>query len=597
MDFVLEYAKSSLFYQLAALLLLAGIAGFIGIRLKQPLIVIFIGVGLLAGPDMLGLVEQSDYSTTGTLAKLGIALLLFMVGLKLNPEVIKQMGVIALIAGAAQVFLTASLGLGLCLALGFDLKAGIIGGLALAFSSTIIVVKLLSDQREIESLYGKMSLGILIIQDIVVIVTLVVMSSLAEGGQDALSPASFGLIGLKIAALIAFTWIFMRYVADAVVYNISQSSELMVIFALGYASALAAFCDSLGLSKELGGLLAGISLAPTAFRTAIYARLSSLRDFLLLFFFIGLGASLTLDNFASQIPIALIISAFVLLGKPIIIMTIMGLLGYRKRTYFQTGTVLAQISEFSLILSALALTAGFLTPEQFNIMTITGMITIAVSTYLAYNSSSLFKKLEGVLSVFERENIKEDDFTQKIDRKYDVIIFGLGRYGTAMAKRFQASGAKILGIDFDPSIVRDSQKIGIPTIYGDASDPEFPAFLPLSSAHTVVLCIPHAVTGPMIFDARRSLAKSLRQLGFKGRIAVTSHRRERDNDKPDEDLPDVGIDIILRPYKAAAEAGAEQILALERQIYEQEQGEKNDQSDDGKSQDNVSSQGSLKGMA
>lgn len=570
MDFLLEHLKSSLFYQLAAILLLAGIAGFIGQKLRQPLIVVFIAVGLLVGPSVLGLVTPDDQYAISTLAKLGIALLLFMVGLKLNPEVLKTMGVIALIAGGAQVAITTILGGGLLMLLGFNLQAAIIGGLGLAFSSTIIVVKLLSDQREIESLYGKMALGILIVQDIVVIITVVVVSSLAENSGAVPSPADFLKIVGKLVLIIAAVWIFMRYIAERLITNISRSSELMVIFAIGFAAAMAALCDSMGLSKELGGLLAGVSLAPTAFRTAIYARLSSLRDFLLLFFFIGLGAQLTLDNVGAQITTALIISGFVLFGKPLIIMAILGALGYRKRTYFQTGALMSQISEFSLILSALALTGGYLTDSEFNIMTLTGMITIAVSTYIALNSVNIYKALENNLGLFERENLKEEDFTEKIDRKYDVIIFGLGRYGAAMAKRFQASGAKVLGIDFDPAIVRESQKVGIPAVYGDASDPEFPAFLPLESAHTIVLCIPHTASSPMVVDTRRALAKSLRTLGFKGRVAVTSHRRERDDQPSEEDLSHLGVDIILRPYQAAAESGAEQILAMERGLYEQE---------------------------
>lgn len=565
---IVNKLSQSLFYQLAALLLLAGIMGFIGQKLKQPLIVVFIAVGLITGPDVLGLVEPAgsgDQSAIETLAKLGIALLLFMVGLKLNPTVLKSMGAIALITGGSQVAITTGLGMALCMAFGFGWQAALICGLGLAFSSTIIVVKLLSDQREIESLYGKMALGILIVQDIVVIMTLVVVSSLAQGGGETLSITDFGTIGLRLAILIAAVWLFTRYAADGLAHSLSRSSELMVIFAIGYAAALAAICDMLGLSKELGGLLAGVSLAPTAFRSAIYARLSSLRDFLLLFFFIGLGAQLSLDNITGQIVPALIISAFVLVGKPVIIMSIMGALGYRKRTSFQSSITMAQISEFSMILSAIALSGGLLNEAQFNIMTLTGMITIAVSTYLALSSVTIYKRIENALGVFERKEQHEGDFTEKIERHYDVIVFGLGRYGTAMAKKFQEGGAKILGVDFDPSMVREAQMAGIPAVYGDASDPEFPVFLPLETAHTIVLCIPHTVSGPMIVDTRRALTKTLRTLGFKGRIAVTSHRRERDSDEPEEDLPDLGVDVILRPYKDAAAAGADQIMSLEKE--------------------------------
>lgn len=575
MNAAIDHLSHSLFYQLAALLLLAGVLGFIGQKLKQPLIVVFIALGLLVGPDMLGVVQhtsEGDHSTIETLAELGIALLLFMVGLKLNPDMLRSMGSMALIAGFFQVTITTALGMGLTLSFGFSWQAALICGLGLAFSSTIIVVKLLSDQREIESLYGKMALGILIIQDLVVIVTVVVMSSLAQGESGGVSLSDFAKIGMNLVLILLVVWFFTKYLSHGLANALSRSSELMVIFAIGYASAFAAICDTLDLSKELGGLLAGISLAPTAFRTAIYARLASLRDFLLLFFFIGLGTNLSLSNIEEQLLPALVISAFVLLGKPLIIMIIMGGLGYRKRTFFQSGVVMSQISEFSLILSAVALSGGFLTEEQFNIMTLTGMITIGVSTYLALNSVTIYKKIENMLTFFERERVHEEDFTEKIDRKYDVIIFGLGRYGAAMAKRFQKAGHKILGVDFDPSSVKEAQRNGIPAIYGDASDPEFPAFLPLDHAHSVILCIPHAVTGPMIIDTRRSLTRALRSAGYTGRIAVTSHRREREGNLPEDELKDLGVDILLRPYHDAAQAGAEQIMALQNKDMDKKTG-------------------------
>ena len=573
-EFLLSHIQSSLFYELAALMLLAGVLGFIGQKLRQPLIVVFIGVGLLAGPDVMGIVvhQEEHHNLVEILAELGISLLLFMVGLKLNPEVIRTMGVMALITGIAQVTLSTIIGAGLCLLLGFDMRAAVICGLGLAFSSTIIVVKLLSDQREIESLYGKMALGILIVQDLVVIITVVAMS----GFSSEITPTTqdlmgqYGMTGLKLVGITLVIWIFTKYFADGLAHALSRSSELTVIFAIGFSAAMAALSDSLGLSKELGGLLAGISLAPTAFRTSIYARLSSLRDFLLLFFFIGLGTQLSFENIGDQIILAAGISLFVLIAKPLIIMGIMAALGYRKRTCFQTGIVLSQISEFSLILSAVALSAGFLSAEQFNIMTLTGMMTIGLSTYLTLSSAAIYRFFEKPLALFERSRLREGDFTSKIERDYDVILYGLGRYGTAMARHLQQDGARILGVDFDPDSVRKAQESGIPAIYGDAADPEFPSFLPLETAHTIVLCIPLAATSPLIADTRHSLSKGLRTLGFKGRIAVISHQRERDgNGLPQDlqdlsDLADLDVDIVLRPYQDAAEAGARQILDLRR---------------------------------
>lgn len=554
--------SGSLFYQLAAILIASGIVGFIALQLRQPLIIAFIGVGLLAGPDMLGFIPEGSL-TINTLSALGISLLLFLVGLKLDLTLIKALGPVALVTGTAQVLLTAVLGFGLALWLGFDQTAAIWIGIALSFSSTIIVVKLLSDSGAIESLYGKICLGILIVQDIAVIIAMVTVTALGSeipGGPSGVLMIT-GVI-FKVGGLVFITATFARYFATPLTHNLARAPELMMIFAIGLAATMAAICYALDLSKELGGLLAGIAMASTPLRDVIASRLAPLRDFLLLFFFIGLGVQLDLNGLDAVLKTALILSAFVLIGKPLIIMSIMGVMGYRRRAGFLTGLTLCQISEFSMIFAGLAAEAGKIDDEAVTLMTLVGMITITVSVYAIIYQEPLYRLLEKPLGLFERKHaIREETLPSLKDKgQYDVIIYGLGRFGIAMAREFKKYGASVLGIDFDPDAIKYAKGEGFAAIYGDASDAEFPRTLPTLKAHTIVMAFPHHITAPLMPDIRRTLSRALRENGYKGHIAATSHFRAGQ-----EILKESGIDIVICPFEDAASHAADQIWAQIRE--------------------------------
>src|SRR6056297_1281723 len=393
-----------LFYEIAALLVLAAGVGFVGLMLRQPLIVSFIAVGILSGPSVLG-IARSD-AQIDLLAELGIAVLLFLVGLKLDVQLVRTLGGVALATGLGQIVFTSLFGFVICLALGMDPVTGAYVAVALTFSSTIIIVKLLSDKREIDSLHGRIALGFLIVQDVVVVIAMIALSAIGVGGaaegEGALTEV-LRVLGYG-CAMLAFVLLFVRYLANPLVERLSQAPELLVSFAIGWAALLAAVGHYLGFGKELGGLLAGISLASTPFREAIAARLASLRDFLLLFFFIALGASLDLSVLGASVGPAIVLSLFVLIGNPLIVLAIMAMMGYRKRTGFLAGLTVAQISEFSLIFMAMGVAIGHVPEEALGLVTLVGLVTIAASTYMITYSHQLYAVFEPVLGIFERGN-------------------------------------------------------------------------------------------------------------------------------------------------------------------------------------------------
>lgn len=548
-------ALDSVFQEFAALLVLASAVGLVGLLLRQPLIVSFIIVGVLAGPAGLDIVRSTDFITL--LAELGVAVLLFLVGLKLDLHLIRSLGPVAAITGLGQVAFTSVLGLGLCLLLGMDALTALYVAVALTFSSTIIVVKLLSDKHEIDSLHGRIALGFLIVQDLVVVVAMVAVSAFGIG-RTAGEPltALLRLLSSGLLLLIAIA-AFMRYLGPRLLKRLARSPELLVSFAIAWAALLAALGDELGYGKELGGLAAGVALASTPYREAIAARLTSLRDFLLLFFFVGLGADLRLDALGQSLIAAAALSLFVLIGNPLIVLALMGYLGYRKRTGFLAGLTVAQISEFSLIFMAMGLGLGHVSEAAVTLVTVVGLITITLSTYLIVYSQMLYRWLEPLLRPFERRRphreLHLDDGAPRSG--YDVILFGLGRYGRGLCQRLTDSGLRVLGVDFDPEAVRRWRQAGHDAIYGDALDPDFPLTLPLSGTRWVISSFPTHSGGLTEPDPRLTLLHALRSQGYGGSIAVTAlHHGELAS------LLERGATLVLLPAEDAADQAADLLL-------------------------------------
>ncbi|MFM7656872.1 MAG: cation:proton antiporter [Paracoccaceae bacterium] len=537
------------FSEVAILLVMAAGAGLVGLLLRQPLIVSFIAVGLIAGPSALDLVHSD--AQIDLLSELGIALLLFLVGIKLDVKLVRSLGAVSVLTGLGQVGFTALFGYFIGLALGLDAVTSLYVAVALTFSSTIIIVKLLSDKREIDALHGQIALGFLIVQDLVVVFAMIVLSAIGIGaGDSGHGGGSVLTVALSGLAMLAAVVLFVRYAANPLTARLARAPELLVIFAIGLATIFAAVGDAVGLGKEVGGLLAGVALASTAYRETIAARLASLRDFLLLFFFIALGATLDLSLLGTHVLGTVVFSVFVLIGNPLIVLAIMGAMGYRKRTGFLAGLTVAQISEFSLIFVAMGVSLGHVTDDALGLVTMVGLVTIAASTYMITFSHHLYALFEPLLGVFERKNTPREPNEAGTHKahSYPVILFGLGRFGTAIGMRLQRRGIPVLGVDFNPMAVSRWRKLGLEAEFGDATDPEFLAELPLGGVRWLVVTVPIQPTGLSQEDARRTLIQGVRAAGFRGQIAAASHSAA-----DSADLFAAGADLVLEPFQDAAD--------------------------------------------
>lgn len=450
----------------AIVLAIAAAAGLLAVRLRQPLIVAFIGVGILVGPVGIGWVDAD--STIELLARMGIAILLFLVGLRLDLHLIRSTGPVALATGLSQVLFTSVFGYLIAIALGMDSVTAVYVAVALTFSSTIIIVKLLSDKRELDQLHGRIAVGFLIVQDIVVVLVVIALTAFGQPTGDNLTLGIALMLG-KGLGLLAGIGLLMRYVLPWLLNHIARSQELLVLFGVAYAVAVAAFSEWLGFSSEVGAFLAGVSLAPTAYRDAIGARLVSLRDFLLLFFFLDLGAKLEFANAAQQITEAAVFSVFVLVGNPLIVIAIMAVMRYPVRVGFLAGLTVAQISEFSLILAALGLSLGHITNATVSLITVVGLITIGGSTYLIMYSHQIYQRIQRWLTVFERTRAKPDESAGD-EADVDVILYGLGRFGSHLADRLSQAGHRALAVDFDPHKIATINRDGVTGVFGSAED-------------------------------------------------------------------------------------------------------------------------------
>ena len=338
--------------------------------------------------------------------------------------------------------------------------------------------------------------------------------------------------------------------------SLARWPELLTLFAIAWAIGLASFGTGLGLSKEVGAFVAGVALAATPYRAVLAARLVTLRDFLLLFFFIDLGVQIDIAHLGSVLGPAILFSVIVLVGKPIMVMALVGTMGYAKRTAITTGLSMGQISEFSLILAAMGLSLGHIDKSTMSLITLVGLITIGLSTYMILYNHWFYERLIPLLTFFKLGKPSRDvipgDSDQADKAPVDTIVFGLGRYGRNLAQELQRRGHSVLGVDFDPERVKFWQERGIATLYGDLEDVELYHALPLADAKWVVCTIPAR-------DKSLVLLHALEHNGYAGCTAITS-----DTMQHREFLLSAGADVVLLPFRDAAAEAADMLASRQK---------------------------------
>jgi Kef-type K+ transport system membrane component KefB len=485
----------SLFAEIGILIGVATIVSLIMRFLKQPLIIGHIVTGFLVGHLAIGLFQNAE--TLELFSELGISFLLFSVGLTLNPKAIKEYGLVSIMTCLGQVGLTGGAGVVICLMLGYSWITALYVGVALAFSSTVIVMKLLSDKGDLDKLYVKLSIGSLLLQDLIAIVLLFAIPFATGAQGDGLELVRTLLLGVVAAFGVFFV---SHYVVRNLNRYLTRSQELLFLFACAWGMGISALFAGLGFSLEGGALLAGVALSTLPSRHEIGARLAPLRDFFIVAFFILLGTRMVVSDFHEILIPALILAGFVLIGNPLLQLIVMGALGYRKKTSFQTGMMAAQISEFSLILVALGVTLGQVEPTVLSTVTLVGIITIFISSYLILYSDHIYRVLAPYLNIFERANVHEARIRST---NPSAILVGGGRIGFDFIKLFKSEGREFLVIDHDPEVLKSLADAKIPNEYGDANDPDLLEELKITESEIVVSTTPDMETNLIILSCAK----------------------------------------------------------------------------------------------
>lgn len=526
-----------LFVELSLLIALATGMAVVMRLLHQPLIIGHILTGLIAGPLLFNVVQSEE--TLKLLGEIGVAMLLFTVGLHLSPDIIRKFGRVSVITGVGQVVFTSLAGYFLSLALGFEPLTAFYVAVALSFSSTIIILKLLADKGDLDVLYAKIAVGFLLVQDLIAVLLLLGLPLFSTGSVEPAAVVRFVLTG---ATLIGFVALASRFFISKASLFLSESREFLFLFAIAWGVGVAALFQTFGFSLESGALIAGVALASLPARHEISSRLMPLRDFFIVMFFILLGSQMHFADLSGFGSTVFILSALVLVGNPLILMALMGFLGYRRKTSLQTGFTVAQISEFSLILVAMGVSLGHVGDEVLSLVTVIGLITIFGSTYLVLYSDRIYKILAPYLSIFERRDAREPRMRHASP---SVVLFGCNRLGYDFLEALRESGKEFLVVDYDPENVSLLEHKGVPVEFGDAGDFDFLDSLDFSRTELIVSTIPEAEVNSLIHN-------TVRQKNSDAAVLVVAHKVIDALSHYDE-----GVDYVILPHFLGGERAAE----------------------------------------
>ncbi len=510
-----------LFIQLGLVLIIAAVAAYVLRLIKQPQILAYVLVGILITP-VFGLV--TDTSLIGSMSTIGIAFLLFIVGMEIDLRKLKNVALVSTLGGGIQIVLLFVFGYLIALLLGFlSLEAAYVG-LMLAFSSTMVVMKLLSDKKELNTLHGRIVVGILLLEDIVAIFALSVLSSIND-----FNLSLFGVAFLKFLSLFAVAFLCSKYLFPRIFKFAAKNPEILLMSSVAVCFIFSLAFYYLGFSIVIGAFLAGVTLGNLEYNLDIIAKVKSLRDFFALLFFVSLGMGLSLAVIKDMIwPLAIFI-LFVILFKPFIIMTICSLFKYTKKPAFLSAISLSQVGEFSLIIAAQGLLLGHISQDLFSLIVVVTLLSITLTSYLIKYGGWFYKIFDRPLKIFEVFSTKGMEYAAS-EVKPSVILCGHNRIGFSILKGFKKMKKRVLIVDYNPEMIDRLAKQGYHCIYGDVNDDEIIEKMELGKIKMLISTVPEV-------NDSLYLIRKTRKVNKKAKVIVTASE----------------IDGALRLYKAGAD--------------------------------------------
>lgn len=527
----------SIFVDIAVIIFIAAFMALIFRALKQPLVLSYIVTGLLLGP--FAIYQLQNREAMHTFAQLGVTLVLFVLGLELRLKDLKTLGTSILVVGTSQILITGALFFGLARFMEFPYLQAVYLAVAMTFSSTIVIVKLLSEKKDLTSLYGKLSVGILLVQDFVAVAILIVLSGLSSPTAT-FSTALIAALLFKGIVVIGWVYAMSKTVLPFFLRISARSGETLFLFSLAWVFGLAAImaAPGIGFSIEIGGFMAGLALANFSENFQIIAKVRSLRDFFITIFFVLLGVDMTFGNIREVFVPALIFSAVVFLLKPYIVMVILGLVGYKKRTAFLTGLTMGQISEFSLIVLFLGKSLGHIPDNLVSFVTLIALFGYGVSSVLIQRGNVLYKYLEPFILFFEGKHQNREVRRDLGDLDDHVVVVGGHQMGQSIVNSLADAKEDIIVVDFDPDIVDKLEKKGVTHLFGDIVDSEIQDIAKLEKARLVISTVPD-------IEDNLLLIKTLNHENRRAKIIVVAYEKE-----DAKALYRAGADYVVLPHLA-----------------------------------------------
>ncbi len=484
----------TLFGELSVLFLAAAGLALCFQQFRLPTVVAYLVVGLGLGPFALGVLNASEMFEL--LAQVGMCALLFSVGLHVNGKALKELGKTVLKVGLLQIGLNVGIGLLIGRLVGFGWFASGLLGAALSFNSTVLALRSLGDRGDLNRSHGKITTGILLLQDVfATIVLLIVGIAPLKGGA-----VEMGLVLLKGTALMGAVFILARTLLPKIIDRAARSQELLAIGSLAFALGMSLAFHAVGWSYEIGALLAGVCLANTTYRFEIESKLKPLRELFLVVFFVLLGTKIDLSALRAGWVIAAVLIPLIILINPWFVGRLMRRFGQARSPSFLVGIHLSHLSEFSLLLLFVASRSVELPPSFASAITVAVGCTMLGGSLLMTHADRVRVFVEWLFKTKpEAKQVQEANAEQ-----FDVILFGCHRVGGDFLPSFKKMRANYLVVDFDPEAIAELEAHGIPCRYGDAEDLGFLREIGADKAKLVISTIPTLRVNTAILNLRRT---------------------------------------------------------------------------------------------
>ena len=508
-----------IYFVLATILIIAAGIGIISSLFSQPLILAYILSGAVIGfLSSNFVVIPTPTETFGFFSQIGIALILFMVGIELSIGDLKNIGRPVFLATLFHALVIGTSAFVLSLIFKFGLLASFYIALAMIFSSTVIVIKLLDQQRDTNSLYGKITIGILLLQDLFVVIILMFLAGIGPKGVP-FNWSNLVLTFIKGGVLVGALWFISKFVLKKIFAYVASNLELLFLCTMAWALGVSSIFKFLGFSFEIGAFLSGIALANLPYRYSISARIAPIRDFFIIIFFIVLGLSIDFTAVKTMFFPIVVFSAFVLIATPIVVANYLGFLGFGRRVAFLSGLSLAQVSEFSLIIVVVGASLGHISGGIVSFISSVAIFTIAVSSYLIINGSKIYRVFRDKIKIIERKKMAIHNIAKK-DLENHLVLVGAEQMGSDilsfLKNKAEDTRQSLVVVDFNPAIIDNLIANNLNVIFGDISDPEVLEQLNLKDAKLIVTTVPDLVDNI-------NLIKFAKEKGYMGPIICASY--------------------------------------------------------------------------